>query len=212
MDKYRRYERYISRIQRTKDKRNLDKKPGKKVIRRIQKMNRISKAYADYKSSELVKYCKDNNIKHIVMEDLNLNSKNKYKLKKDGINYRNIIKVLHLNDVKNVVKRIGNRENIMVSLVNPEYTSQTCQKCGHISRDNRQTQETFSCVSCKFEANADKNSAINIKNRVCVPELRDNFMEYAKTDNMFIGKKYIRKDTYINLYNKLYGENKDKNL
>lgn len=212
MDKYRRYERYISRIQRIKDERNLDKKPGKKVIRRIQKMNRISKAYADYKSSELVKYCKDNNIKHIVMEDLNLNSKNKYKLKKDGINYRNIIKVLHLNDLKNVVQRIGNRENIMVSLVNPEYTSQTCQKCGHISRDNRQTQETFSCVACGFNSNADTNSAINIKNRVCVPELRDNFMEYAKTDNMFIGKKYIRKDTYINLYNKLYGENKDKNL
>ncbi len=203
MDKYKRYEKYISRIQKNKEKRNLDKRCGKKVTKRIQKMNRISKYYADYKANELVKYCKSNNIKHIVMEDLNLQSKNKYKLKKDGMNYRNIIKVLHLNDLKNVIKRIGNRENIMVSLVNPEYTSQTCPVCGHISRDNRKTQETFCCVRCGHTENADTNAAISIKNRICIPELRNELMEYDKVNNMFIGKKYISKKVYIEIYRNL---------
>ena len=203
IDKYRRYEKYISRIQRNKNKRNLDKRYGKKVIRRIQKMNRISKFYSDYKSNELIRYCKSKNIKHIVMEDLNLQSKNKYKIKKDGLNYRNIIKVLHLNDLKNVIKRIGNRENIIVSIVNPEYTSQTCPSCGHISRDNRKTQETFSCVKCNYINNADINAAINIKNRVYISELRNKLMEYDKVNNMFIGKKYISKNIYMKIYKNL---------
>lgn len=203
IDKYRRYEKYISRIQRNKNKRNLDKRYGKKVIRRIQKMNRISKFYSDYKSSELIRYCKENNVKHIVMENLNLQNKNKYRIKKDDINYRNIIKVLHLNDLKNVIKRIGNRENIMVSMINPEYTSQTCPSCGHISRDNRKTQETFSCVKCNYINNADINAAINIRNRIYISELRNKLMEYDKVNNMFIGKKYISKKTYIEIYENL---------
>lgn len=201
MDKYRRYQKYISRIQCNKAKRNLDKKYGKKVLKRINKMNRISKYYADKKANELVMYCKKNNISHIVMEDLNI--KNKTKTKKDGINYNNIAKVLHLNDYKNVIKRIANRENIMVSYVNPEYTSQTCPCCGHIDKKNRKTQETFSCVKCGYATNADINAANNIKNRIYIKALRDNLEEYISKDNMYKGKSFISKKHYQELYNKI---------
>ena len=205
IDKYKNYERYIERIQRNKEKNKIEtKKYGKKVTRRIKKMNRISEAYSNYKASKLVSCCKEKDIKHIVMEDLNLHSKNKYKYKKDGVNYRNIIKVLHLNDLKNVIKRIANREGIMVSFVNPEYTSQICPCCGHISKDNRKTQETFSCVICNHKNNADINAAINIRNRILYTELRNNLMEYSKNDNMYIGKHYISKTTYINIYKNIY--------
>jgi putative transposase len=203
MDKYRKYEKYIARIQRNKEKRNLDKQYGKKVMKRINKMNRISKAYSDMKSNELVKHCMSKNIKHIIMENLNLRSKNKYKYKKNGINYKNIIKILHLNDYKNVIKRIANKFNIMVSWVNPEYTSQTCPCCGYISKDNRKTQETFSCIRCDYSNNADINAAINIKNRIHIPKLRDKLMEYNFKENMFIGKVYISKQTYIDIYKNL---------
>ena len=32
--------------------------------------------------------------------------------------------------------------------VDPKHTSQTCIKCGYISKDNRKEQETFKCVKC----------------------------------------------------------------
>lgn len=42
------------------------------------------------------------------------------------------------------------------------YTSQTCPCCGHISRENRETQALFACVSCGYENNADHVGAINV--------------------------------------------------
>lgn len=49
--------------------------------------------------------------------------------------------------------------------VSPAYTSQTCpvETCGHVSPDNRKTQETFSCVKCGFTANADYVGALNVQ-------------------------------------------------
>ena len=54
------------------------------------------------------------------------------------------------------------REGITVRYVEPAYTSQTCARCGHIDKENRQTQERFICTKCGFELNADHNAAINI--------------------------------------------------
>ena len=49
--------------------------------------------------------------------------------------------------------------------VPPQYTSQTCPCCGHVSKDNRQTQAKFECVDCGFEENADVVGAINVLER-----------------------------------------------
>ena len=49
-----------------------------------------------------------------------------------------------------------------VVAVPPQYTSQTCPCCGHVSKDNRQTQARFECIECGFEENADLVGAINI--------------------------------------------------
>jgi len=49
--------------------------------------------------------------------------------------------------------------------VNPQYTSQTCNKCGHISKENRQSQSKFVCTSCGHTANADINASKNILDR-----------------------------------------------
>ncbi|WP_231711133.1 RNA-guided endonuclease InsQ/TnpB family protein [Xanthobacter dioxanivorans] len=50
-------------------------------------------------------------------------------------------------------------------LVPPQYTSQMCSECGHISSDNRKSQAAFTCTSCGHKANADCNAAINILRR-----------------------------------------------
>ena len=49
-----------------------------------------------------------------------------------------------------------------VEAVNAAYTSQSCNECGTIDKDNRKTQSQFKCVSCGHEANADVNAALNI--------------------------------------------------
>lgn len=50
-------------------------------------------------------------------------------------------------------------------LVNPAYTSQTCNRCGHVAKENRESQAVFQCVNCGFKDNADINAAKNILGR-----------------------------------------------
>lgn len=122
-----------------------------------------------------------------------MNNKWKSKNRHKTLLQYHIIKVLHLNDLKNVIKRIGNRENIMVSFVDPRYTSQICPCCGHISKENRKKQETFSCIKCGYTNNADVNAAINIRNRYTIDELRDILMAYDNEKDMHIEDKKGKK-------------------
>jgi putative transposase len=49
--------------------------------------------------------------------------------------------------------------------VPPHNTSRTCPCCGHVSKENRQTQTKFLCVACSYENHADVVGAINILER-----------------------------------------------
>lgn len=46
--------------------------------------------------------------------------------------------------------------------INPAYTSQTCSKCGSISKTHRKSQAVFECSDCGHTGNADTNAAVNI--------------------------------------------------
>lgn len=46
--------------------------------------------------------------------------------------------------------------------VNPQYTSQTCPECHHVSKDNRTAQSRFKCVECGYTENADLVGALNV--------------------------------------------------
>ena len=50
-------------------------------------------------------------------------------------------------------------------LVNPAYTSQTCSRCGHRVKENRESQAVFECKQCHACMNADLNAAKNILKR-----------------------------------------------
>ncbi|MFJ8630880.1 RNA-guided endonuclease InsQ/TnpB family protein [Streptomyces sp. NPDC093568] len=49
-----------------------------------------------------------------------------------------------------------------VIAVDPRNTSRTCPECGHVSAENRPTQEKFHCVSCGHQAHADTVGALNV--------------------------------------------------
>ena len=52
-----------------------------------------------------------------------------------------------------------------LAVVSAAYTSQTCHKCGHVAKENRESQAVFKCVECGHRANADINAAMNILGR-----------------------------------------------
>ena len=56
-------------------------------------------------------------------------------------------------------------EGVGMILVNPAYTSQTCSRCGHVDKKNRESQAVFVCKKCSYTANADVNAARNILKR-----------------------------------------------
>jgi len=49
--------------------------------------------------------------------------------------------------------------------VDPKFTSQTCNECGHVSKENRKSQDKFVCTACGHTANADINASKNILDR-----------------------------------------------
>ena len=57
------------------------------------------------------------------------------------------------------------REGGEVVAVPPAYTSRTCPNCGYESAGNRPKRGIFRCLSCGFEADADRVGAINVLRR-----------------------------------------------
>jgi len=57
--------------------------------------------------------------------------------------------------------------------VDPRNTSRRCSSCGHVTRENRESQAVFLCKKCGYSDNADHNAAINILDRA----LRDHVEE-----------------------------------
>ena len=53
-------------------------------------------------------------------------------------------------------------------LVPAAYTSRACHKCGHVAKENRDSQAVFHCVRCGHRANADINAAKNILGRALI--------------------------------------------
>lgn len=133
-------------------------------------------------------------INHIVMEDLD-NGFGKCYVKdtdNEDINYNRKVKFLGLSSLKQEVEHIARKYDIAVSTVHSSYTSKMCPICGCIEDENRPNQETFSCVECGYESNADFNAANNIKNRVVLTVLRDMLLK--QLDNGAYEPKNLKRE------------------
>lgn len=88
-----------------------------------------------------------------------------------------------LDSTKYKAKYLG----IPLIVISAFYTSQTCSKCGHISKANRKTQANFKCVSCGYSVNADLNASFNLSKRFKI------MAAYASEHNQKLTEKYIEK-------------------
>ena len=119
-------------------------------------------------------------IKHIAME--NLDGFKGSRLHADdsrGFNLGRLHLRTGLSSLKDEFIHIAPHYGLLVSLVQPEYTSKMCGECGCIDDRNRQTQEEFCCIECHHSENADIHSAKNIKFRLTSTVLRGYLLERA---------------------------------
>ncbi|MEV6867640.1 transposase, partial [Streptosporangium subroseum] len=62
-----------------------------------------------------------------------------------------------------LVTRVQDKAPDRVRMIDPRYTSQTCNACGHVARESRESQALFLCVACKHRDHADVNAAKNLR-------------------------------------------------
>lgn len=132
------------------------------------------------KISEMCRSLAAQGYTHIVMENLDgFQGSRLHSEDKNGFNLGRLHLRIGLSSLKDEVEHIALHYNLSFSLVQPEYTSKMCPKCGGIDDRNRQTQEEFKCVDCHHEDNADHNSSVNIEFRLTSTVLRGHLLERA---------------------------------
>lgn len=116
---------------------------------------KISNAREDYLHKVSTDIVKNHDI--IGMEDLKVGKMKKNKDLAKGISEASWYKF------RTMISYKCEWHNKKLVLVNPNYTSQRCNSCGHIEKDNRVSQSKFVCKSCGHTDNADVNASKNIK-------------------------------------------------
>lgn len=201
-DMFNDYVKFLKHLDEKKNRKNnsiLSKRDARFYSKRQVKIKNMLKR----KCSELVDKIKALGKDHLVIEDLGSFGKSFTRNDEfDGLKYSRLVRLLNLSDIKNILSSICQKKDIQLSIVQPHYTSQTCPICGHISKENRQSQEQFKCVECGHEDNADHNSAINIFNRLSIDVLRTSLLK--EVDGTYIPrmlKKEMIKTTIEKFYN-----------
>jgi len=137
--------------------------PAKRVLKHLAgKEQRFMKDVNHCISKAIVKFAVQENVSVIGLEDLTeIRDRTNGKLHKKQRYLHNSWAFRQLQSfIEYKAKQVG----ILVEYVNPEYTSQTCNRCNHISKNNRKGLR-FHCEVCGFEMNADLNASRNIEHR-----------------------------------------------
>ena len=180
----------LKEIQSQRDKLKLPKEYSKRQKRIQDKINKQVEYLQNYACYQLLS-THENSI--LVMENLERRLK-KCKFNntqyEEELNHNDLFSLLRIYSMKDTVIRMSGNYNVNVVLVNPDFTSQMCPKCGHISKNNRKSQETFYCEKCNHKNNADINAAKNIKGRFTNQKFREELQKEV-TDTQLISEPKI---------------------
>jgi len=135
-------------------------KGGKGRNKKLKKLNSIkdseknyTKTYLDTITKAVINYAVSNKVGVITLEDLSGVKEHANEV---------VLRNWNIYDLQQKIKYKAANIGIEVVMVDPAYSSQRCYKCGSIHEDNRPTQETFNCIKCGHEDNADRNAAKNL--------------------------------------------------
>lgn len=148
--------KYESKLAEAQRKLSLKKKGSNNFYKEVEKVKKtylkIQRVREDYLHKVSRKLAND--YQYIFVEDLDVSKMIQNKDYSKSISDVSWSKFINYLEYKTTVIK-----------VNPAYTSQECSNCGYISKENRKTQESFKCVKCSFEQNADENASKIIKKR-----------------------------------------------
>jgi putative transposase len=148
---FQKYEKQLRVEERSLSRKKKGSVKYKKQVQRLNKLyGKIANIRKDYLHKQSTKIA--NKYSVICLEDLQVS-----KMLQNGYLSRSIGD-LGWRTFRNMLVYKSN-----VIVVPPAYTSQTCNKCGHVARENRPTQIKFHCIDCGHRDLADRNAARNIK-------------------------------------------------
>lgn len=142
--------KYADKLSETQRKLSLKKKGSNNFYKEVDKVKRLYLKIQRVREDYLHKVSRElaNNYQTVFVEDLNVS-----KMVQDK-NYSKAISDVSWSKFTNYLEY-----KTEVIKVDAKYSSQECNQCGHISKENRKTQESFKCVKCNHEGNADFNAS-----------------------------------------------------
>jgi putative transposase len=148
--------KYADKLAEAQKKLSLKKKFSNNFYKEVEKVKKVHLKIRRVREDYLHKISRQlaNNYQYIFVEDLDVQ---KMVQNKD---YSKVISDVSWSKFINYLEYKTN-----VIKVNPAYTSQECSNCGHTAKENRKTQESFKCVKCNHEGNADFEASLTIKKR-----------------------------------------------
>lgn len=124
--------------------------------RRYRSLNRRIREHVTNEVNRVLNIIADDTVKELVVEDLDF--------RHGGLSKRmnRLVTRAGRNAVKTKLARLEETRGITVTKVNPAYTSQQCDRCGHASPTNRPDQAHFRCACCGHTSQADIAASRNI--------------------------------------------------
>ncbi len=170
LNSFKRHEAALRRAQRAMSRKTKFSNNWKKAKARVQKIHsRVGNARSDYLHKTTTTISQNHAM--VCIEDLQVRNMSKSAVGSTDAPGRNVRAKSGLNKAILDQGWFEFRRQLDYKLawsgghliaVPPQNTSRTCPCCGHVSADNRRTQERFACVECGFEENADLVGAINV--------------------------------------------------
>ena len=106
-----------------------------------------------------------------------------------------LCKALQLSSNKDIVESAARKYDVAVSTVQPHYSSQECNCCHNIDKENRVSQDLFECTKCGVIIDADFNSPKNLVNRVSSKVLRMKLLKEKYIDSGVYVPRTMKKET-----------------
>ena len=162
LNSFRKYEKKLAKLQRKQARCKKFSSNWQKIKSRIQRLHlHIANARKDFLHKASTMISKNHAV--VVLEDLkarNMSSAKAGGKRKSGLN-KSILDQGWFEFRRQLTYKLAWLGGSLIAIP-PQYTSQTCSRCGCVDRQNRQTQAKFKCTACGFEFNADHNAALNI--------------------------------------------------
>ena len=148
--------KYADKLAEAQRKLSLKTKGSKNFYKEVENVKRIHLKIQRVREDYLHKVSRElaSNYQYIFAEDLDIKEMVKNKNYSKSISDVSWSKFLEYLEYKTELIK-----------VDAKYSSQECNNCGYIAKENRPNQEMFRCIKCGHEGNADFEASLTIKKR-----------------------------------------------